>query len=54
MIILLKAQSDEGWLGYIARGHWAAVYACTREEARIKLLFGTQTFVRLSLCHTSA
>jgi hypothetical protein len=38
MILLLSAQSDEGWLGYIRDGYYVAVHARTREEARVELL----------------
>jgi hypothetical protein len=38
MILLLKAESDEGWLGYIRNGYWISVHARTREEARVELL----------------
>jgi hypothetical protein len=38
MIILLSAASDEGWFGYVARGHFVSAHGHTREEARIELL----------------
>ena len=38
MIILLSAASDEGWFGYVARGHFVSAHGRTREEARIELL----------------
>jgi hypothetical protein len=38
MIVLLTAESDEGWLGYIRDGYSVSVHARTREEARVELL----------------
>jgi hypothetical protein len=38
MILLLSAQSDEGWLAYIREGHYVTVHARTRDEAWGQLL----------------
>ena len=38
MILLLSAESDPGWLAYIARGHYVIARGQTREEARVRLV----------------